>query len=239
MAAILIVGGAGGVGSAVARRLHARGETVILAGRDAGRLATLGRELDASTCVLDATDAAAIGPAVAGLSPLKGLVYAVGTITVKPLASLKPADFERDFAVNALGAALVAQACLPALKAEDAASIVLFSTVAVAQGFTGHASISMAKGAVEGLTRALATELAPTVRVNCIAPSLTKTPLASGLTGNPALAKAVAEMHALRRLGEPDDIAALAAFLLSDEAGWMTGQVIGVDGGRSSLRTKG
>jgi NAD(P)-dependent dehydrogenase (short-subunit alcohol dehydrogenase family) len=120
-----------------------------------------------------------------------------------------------------------------------AASVVLFSSVAVAQGFAAHASIAMAKGAVEGLTRSLAAELAPKVRVNSIAPSLTRTPLALALTSNEALAKAVADTHALRRLGEAEDVAALAAFLLGPEAGWITGQVIGVDGGRSTLRTKG
>ena len=241
--AILIVGGTGGIGSALARRLAARGETVRLAGRDEAALAAFGREIGATHHVFDVTDPAAVAAglaAVAAEGPLKGLAYAVGTITVKPLGSLKPADFSRDFAVNALGAALVLQAAAPALKAAAGdASVVLFSSVAVAQGFTGHASIAMAKGAVEGLVRALAAELAPKVRVNGIAPSLTRTPLAAALTGNEALAKAVAEMHALRRLGEPDDVAALAAFLLSAEAGWMTGQIIGVDGGRATLRTKG
>jgi NAD(P)-dependent dehydrogenase (short-subunit alcohol dehydrogenase family) len=111
--------------------------------------------------------------------------------------------------------------------------------VAVAQGFTAHASVAMAKGAVEGLTLALAAELAPKVRVNAIAPSLTRTPLARALTSSEQMAGAIAQMHAIPRLGEPDDIAALGAFLLSPEAGWITGQIIGVDGGRSTLRTKG
>ncbi len=243
MEPILIFGGSGGIGGAIARKLKARGEHVILLGRDAARLEAAGRALDAPTHRLDVTDAAAVAATMAEIAatgPIKGLAYAVGTITVKPIAALKPADFETDYKVNALGAALVLQGAAPALKAaSQGASVVLFSSVAVAQGFSGHASIAMAKGAVEGLTRALAAEFAPSVRINCIAPSLTRTPLASALTGNEALAKAVAELHALRRLGEPDDIAGLAAFLLSDEAGWMTGQVVGVDGGRSALRTKG
>jgi len=116
---------------------------------------------------------------------------------------------------------------------------VLFSSVAVAQGFSAHASIGMAKGAVEGLMLSLAAELAPKIRVNCIAPSLTRTPLAQALTSNEQMANAIAGLHAMQRLGEADDAAALAAFLLSSEASWITGQVIGVDGGRSSLRTKG
>ena len=238
---VIIFGGSGAVGSAIARRLAARGTSLHLVGRDAGRLAAVAQETGAGSSVADVTDPAAIGAAVeaaARAGGLGGLVYAAGTINLKPLGSLTADDFERDWRVNALGAALALKAAAPALKREDSA-VVLFSTVAVGQGFAAHASISMAKGAVEGLTLALAAELAPRVRVNCIAPSLTRTPLADALTRNEALAKAVAEAHALRRLGEPDDIAALAAFLLGPEAGWITGQVIGVDGGRSTLRTKG
>ncbi len=239
----VIVGGTGGIGAAIARRLRAKGEVVHLVGRDEEKLAALADAIGADDSVADVSDAAGLTAAVdaiAAAGPIKGLVYAVGTITVKPLASLTAEEMVRDFTINALGAALCLKAAAPALKrASGLASAVLFSTVAVAQGFTGHASIAMAKGAVEGLTLSLAAEFAPKIRVNCIAPSLTRTPLAAALTGNEALAKAVAEMHALRRLGEPDDIASLAAFLLSDEAGWITGQVIGVDGGRSMLRTKG
>jgi NAD(P)-dependent dehydrogenase (short-subunit alcohol dehydrogenase family) len=152
---------------------------------------------------------------------------------------LTEADFEQDFRINALGAAKAVQAALPALKAGgEPSSVVLFSTVAVAQGFASHASISMAKGAVEGLTLALAAELAPKVRVNAIAPSLTRTGLAAGVISNETLANGIAQMHALPRLGTAEDVGALAAFLVS-EASWITGQIIGVDGGRSTLRPKG
>ena len=113
------------------------------------------------------------------------------------------------------------------------------SSVAASQGFAAHASVSMAKAALEGLTFAMAAELAPAIRVNCVAPSLTRTPLSQSLTNSPQVADAIAQLHAMRRLGEPDDIAAFVDFLLSPEAGWITGQVIGVDGGRSRLRTKG
>ena len=132
------------------------------------------------------------------------------------------------------------ESAYPALKAtaSTTASIVLFSTVAVGQGFASHASVSMAKGAVEGLTLTLAAEWSPKVRVNAIAPSLTETPLASFMTANAATAQAIAAMHPLQRLGTAGEVAALAAFLLSDKAGWITGQVIGVDGGRSTLRVK-
>jgi NAD(P)-dependent dehydrogenase (short-subunit alcohol dehydrogenase family) len=155
------------------------------------------------------------------------------------LAKLTDADFETDFRINALGAAKAVQGALPALRTGNGGAIVLFSTVAVAQGFLAHASIAMAKGAVEGLTLALAAEFAPKVRVNAVAPLLTRTNLARSLTANEAVATGIAQMHALPRLGEGADSGALAAFLISDEASWITGQIIGVDGGRSTLRTKG
>ncbi len=237
----LIYGGNSGIGAATARLLAARGKAVHLAGRDAERLASVAAETGGrfTVCDVEQDDAFARVMNDAGGS-LAGLIYAVGSINLKPVARLTTPDFERDFRLNALGAALAAQAALPALKAfEGTASITLFSTVAVAQGFTAHASIAMAKGAVEGLTLALAAELAPKVRVNCIAPSLTKTPLAKALTGNEQMASAIAQMHPLPRLGEPEDVARLAAFLATDDASWITGQIIGVDGGRSTLRTKG
>jgi NAD(P)-dependent dehydrogenase (short-subunit alcohol dehydrogenase family) len=129
---------------------------------------------------------------------------------------------------------------LPALKkAPESASIVLFSSVAARQGFAFHASIGMAKGAIQGLTLSLAAELAPQIRVNAIAPSLTRTRLADGILANEQMASSIAGLHGLQRLGQPEDIGALAAFLVSSESLWITGQIIGVDGGRSSIRTKG
>lgn len=238
---ILIYGGAGGIGSAIARRLAARGQSLHLVGRTRDTLAAVTSELGASFTVADVEDTSSFPRVAADAGEsLAGLVYAIGTITLKPLNRLTAAEFDRDFRVNAAGAALAVQAALPALRAGPVpASIVLFSSVAVGQGFSAHASISMAKGAVEGLTVALATELAPKIRVNAIAPSLTETPLAAALTGNSQMASAIAQLHPLQRLGTPADIAAMADFLLSAESGWVTGQVIGVDGGRSRLRTKG
>lgn len=237
---VLVYGGSGGIGRAVAEALVTRGYGLHLVARDGARLSDAARALGASYTIADATSVDDVKRATeeaAADGPLAGLVYAVGTINLKPLARLSAADFETDFRVNALGAALAVQAAVP--KMQLSAGIVLFSTVAAAQGFTAHASVAMAKGAVEGLTLALAAELAPKIRVNCIAPSLTDTPLAKGFTGNEAMVSAIAGMHALQRLGKPQDIAPLAALLVSGEAGWITGQIIGVDGGRSSLRTKG
>jgi 3-oxoacyl-[acyl-carrier protein] reductase len=167
---------------------------------------------------------------------LDGLVYCPGTINLKPIRGLKMDDFRHDFEVNVIGAVKVIQAALKALKKGGHASIVLFSTVAVAQGMPFHASIAAAKGAVEGLAKSLAAELAPTIRVNAIAPSLTETPLASRLLSSPEKMEASANRHPLKRIGQAGDIAHMAAFLLSDQTSWITGQVIGVDGGMAALK---
>lgn len=244
MKRVVIYGGTGGIGAATARALRARRIPLHLAARDAGRLAEAAEALgDTTVSAGDVTDPDFFKRVTqeAG-SELAGLVYAVGTINLRPLARLTAQDAETDFRVNALGAFLAIQAAAAALKAgagEAGAGVVLFSTVAVAQGFPAHASVAMAKGAVEGLALSLAAEMSPQVRVNVVAPSLTRTPLAAAITSNETLASGIAAMHALQRLGTPDDIGALAAFLVSEEAGWITGQIIGADGGRSTLRTKG
>jgi NAD(P)-dependent dehydrogenase (short-subunit alcohol dehydrogenase family) len=234
-----VIIGTSGIGGTLARRLAASGVELHLISRQESSLA---KELGASFAIADVQDKAALDAAILVAGPsIDGLAYCAGTINLKPLHRLIDADVQRDFEINALGAFRAAQAALPLLKAslQKTSSILLFSTVAVQQGFASHASIAMAKGAVEGLTRAMAAELAPKIRVNAIAPSLTKTPLSQMLTQNEATAQAIAALHPLQRLGEPDDIASLGAFLLGVEAGWITGQVIGVDGGRSTLRTKG
>jgi NAD(P)-dependent dehydrogenase (short-subunit alcohol dehydrogenase family) len=240
---ILVYGGTGGIGASAAKALKARGYKVHLAARDEAKLVALAQQISATWTAGDVLDPDFLTRATQEAAPdgiLHGLIYAVGTINLKPIARLKTSDFETDFRINAVSAAQAIQAALPALKAgEDISSVILFSTVAVAQGFAAHASVAMAKGAVEGLTLAMAAELSPKIRVNCIAPSLTRTNLAKPLTGNESMATAIAGMHAMGRLGEPDDIGPLAAFLTSDEASWITGQIIGVDGGRSTLRTKG
>jgi NAD(P)-dependent dehydrogenase (short-subunit alcohol dehydrogenase family) len=241
---VVIYGGTGGIGMATARALRKRGIPLHLAARDAGRLEEAAADLGETTFTAgDVTDPAHFATVTqeAG-DTLAGLIYAVGTINLKPLAKLTADDAVTDFKLNALGALLALQAAAPALKAgagEAGAGVVLFSTVAVAQGFAAHASVAMAKGAVEGLALSLAAELSPQIRINVVAPSLTRTPLAAAITGNETLASGIASMHALQRLGTPDDIGALAAFLVSAEAGWITGQIIGADGGRSTLRTKG
>ncbi|MFO7688292.1 MAG: SDR family oxidoreductase [Desulfobacterales bacterium] len=238
---VVIYGGSGGIGSATGRILRARGYDLHLVGRSEDKLSAIAAELEATFTTGDVSDGR-LFPRVAEDAgvPLNGLVYAVGTINLRSLQRLTEADFLNDFRVNAMGAALAIQAALPALKKSTGiASVVLFSSVAALQGFTFHGSIGMAKGAVNGLTLSLANELAPRVRVNAIAPSLTRTQLAKDILSNVQMTASIAELHALQRLGTPEDIAAITAFLLSPEADWITGQIIGVDGGRSTLRTKG
>jgi len=167
---------------------------------------------------------------------LDGLVYCPGSIRLEPFQKIKLEAFREDFELNLIGAVRSMQAALPALKAGIRPAVVFFSTVAVSTGMPMHASIASAKGAVEGLTRSLAAELAPSIRVNAIAPSLTATPLAAKLLRSERQQEAAARRHPLDRIGRPDDIADAARFLLSEQADWITGEVLAVDGGMGSLR---
>ena len=237
---VIIYGGSGGIGSATARALHERGYDLHLVGRSRDKLAPIATELGASFTVGDVREGSVFSRVAqeAG-EPLAGLVYAVGTVNLGSLRRLTEADFLDDFRLNALGAALAVQAAWPALrKSDETASVVLFSSIAASQGFSLHASMGMAKGAVSGLTLSLAAELAPHVRVNAIAPSLIRTPLAEGILRSEQVAMTLAKLHPLPRLGTPEDVAALAAFLISPESSWITGQILAVDGGRSTLRIK-
>lgn len=241
-APILIYGGTGAIGSAIARRLAAAGRRVHLVARDPDALAALARETGATTTAGDVTDPALFERATAdaaGDGALAGLAYAVGTIRLKPFHRLTAAEIEEDFALNALGAARAVQAALPGLrKADGGASVLLFSTVAVDQGFPAHASIAMAKGAVAALARTLAAELAPHVRVNAIAPSLTLGGMGNDVAATDSMKKAIADLHPAGRLGTGEDVAGVAEVLLTEAGTWITGQTIGVDGGRSTLKAR-
>lgn len=234
---VLIMGANGGIGQALAEILIKRGDEVALTARDAS---TLNYAQGAATYSVDVFDPASIQAAIDGVGDaLTGLVYAVGSIELKPLKAAKDEDFLQSYERNVLGAVRALRAAEGALK-RNKGSVVLFSTIAVQQGFSAHSVIASAKGAVEGLTRSLAAEWSPDVRVNCVAPSLTDTALAKPLTGSEQMAKSIAAMHPIPRLGKAEDSAQAAAFLLSDTtSGWMTGQVLHVDGGRSALRVKG
>ena len=226
---ILIVGASSGIGRGLAHRLSGQ-----------AHLWTASRspvsEQDPRHLAWDAADATAPFPADGLPDALDGLVYCPGSIRLLPFERIDDAAFREDFEVNLLGAVRAIRAALPALKAASQASIVLFSTVAVGTGMPMHATVAAAKGAVEGLTRSLAAEFAPRIRVNAIAPSLADTPLASRLLKTDRQREAAAARHPLERVGQADDIAAAAHFLLGEESSWVSGQVMHVDGGMGALR---
>lgn len=168
--------------------------------------------------------------------PINGLVYFPGTIILKPFNRLNESDFLSDYKINTLGAASFIQHYLANLKASQQASIVLISSVAVGLGLPFHSSISMAKGALEGLTRALAAEFAPNIRVNCIAPSLTNTPLGEKFINTPEKLEASQKRNPLKKIGEAVDLANAIEFLISEKSSWITGQVLSVDGGMKHLK---
>ncbi|QIT54881.1 SDR family oxidoreductase [Aquisalimonas sp. 2447] len=240
-APVLIMGARGGIGEALTRKLAAHQQPLVLSARDPDGIRGLATETGASTVACDALDAHSIRSAVetaAADNGLAGLAYCIGSIVLKPFRSATESDFIDAYRLNTVGAALAVQAAAPALRKAQG-SVVLFSTVAAGQGFGNHTVIAAAKGGVEALTRSLATDLAPDIRVNCIAPSLSRTALAEQLLSNEKMAESLAASHPLKRVGEAADSAAMAAFLLGGESSWITGQVFPVDGGRGALRTRG
>ena len=229
MATYLIVGGSSGIGRALTDQLLDAGHAVHVWARAA-------RDLPAAVTfhAVDVTDGATdLGQLVP--DGLDGLVYCPGNIDLKSFRSLKPESFRSSFELNVVGAVRCLQACERVLKRSERAAVVLFSTVAVQRGMPFHAAVAAAKGAVEGLTRSLAAEYAPSVRVNAIAPSLTDTPLAEKLLATEEKRAASAQRHPVGKVGRPEDIAAMAAFLLGEQAAFVTGQVIGMDGGMSAI----
>jgi len=223
MAEYMVIGGASGTGAELVRQLIEGGNNVH---------ATSSRRDLPGTQWFDARSPGEL------VFPerLDGLVYCPGTIRLKPFHRLTKEEFLDDFTVNCLGAVAVIQQCLPALKRSASPSIVLFSTIAAAQGMAFHASIASAKGAVEGLVRSLAAEFAPAIRVNAIAPTLTDTPLAAALLDTDAKRDAARKRNPLQEVGNPADIAAMARFLLGAESRMLSGQILRPDAGLSSIR---
>ena len=228
----LIIGGTSGIGAALVSQLIEQGHQVSVLSR--GLASTANPHPSVSYHQADVTNHQQPLPVID--QPINGLVYCPGSINLKPFRALKADDFLQDFQVNLVGAVRCIQHYLPKLQEGSNPSIVLFSTVAVKAGMAFHASVSSAKGAVEGFGKALAAELAPKVRVNVIAPSLTATPMAEKLTNSEAKLKASEERHPLKRIGQPAEIASMAKYLLSSDSAWVTGQVFHIDGGMSSLK---
>jgi NAD(P)-dependent dehydrogenase (short-subunit alcohol dehydrogenase family) len=227
----LIIGGSGGIGMALAKQLAQSGNNVI-ATYNKNEPVQVGSNIRFHQLnILDDTITLDFLP-----DELSGIIYCPGSINLRPFERIKPADFEIDYKLQVIGAIKIIQAVLPKLKKAENASIVLFSTVAVQSGFPFHTQVAASKGAIEGLTKALAAEYAPKIRINCIAPSLTDTPLAANLLNSDQKKEANAARHPLKRIGTAEDIAHIAAFLLSEKASWITGQIMHVDGGMSSLK---
>lgn len=229
---IFVIGGSSGIGLEIVNKLNNDRCDIFVGSRTSDFLTNLPEVHHIKLDVMD--DIFDLG----GLPDiLHGLVYCPGTILLKPFQRLTGDDFRKDLDINFLGAVKAIQSSLKRLKkAPGGASIILFSTVAVKIGMPFHSSVASAKAAVEGLTRSLAAEFAPRLRFNAIAPSLTDTPLAESLLSDEGRQKASAERHPLKRIGSPQEIAALACHLLSDEGSWITGQIFHIDGGISSIR---
>ncbi|GGX15935.1 SDR family NAD(P)-dependent oxidoreductase [Aquimarina muelleri] len=225
---ILLIGGSHGIGFEIALKLYSE-HTIFIASRTSenlGNLEVTHIPYDTSKDEIDVS-----------LLPerIDGFVYCPGSINLKPFKRLELKDFEEDMQINFMFLVKIIHALLPKLKKSKQASLIFFSTVAVKIGMPFHTSIAAAKGAIEGFAKALAAEYAPLFRVNVIAPSLTDTPLAKKLLNNEKKQEIMDSRHPMKRIGQAADIANIARFLLSDDSSWITGQVIGVDGGLSTL----
>jgi len=226
MANILVVGGSKGIGAALIEKLLPE-NTVINLSRTAPSITHPN---------LIHNDFDVLQDDIPLFEDVQAIVYCPGSINLKPITSLKTEDFKADFEINVLGAVKIIQKYARKLKKQDNASVVLFSTVAVQQGMPFHASVAAAKGAIEGITKSLAAEFAGAVRFNCIAPTMTRTSLAAGILKNEEAEQRIAQRHPSKMINEAEDVAALVQFLLSPSSKNMTGQILGIDGGMSTLK---
>lgn len=227
---ILIIGGSSGIGLALAEILAAE-NNVFIASRSKEKLEGLNVNHLPYDATSDSLDTALLP------EQLDGFVYCPGSINLRPFKGLSVEAFEKDFQINVTGAINSLKIVLNQLSASGNASVVFFSTVAVQTGMPFHSSVAASKGAIEGLTRSLAAEFAPKIRVNAIAPSLVDTPLASKFLNNDTKKEKANERHPLGRIGSAKEIAQAATFLLGEESSWMTGRVLQLDGGIGNLKT--
>jgi len=230
----LIFGATGSVGSSLAKQLKNSGNDIHLVARNESEVKTIAEQLGSSYTVADVLEDGFIEKVKLDINDIKGIAYCVGSIDLKPLRMVTESDMNKCMKLNLYSAIEAIKGYQESLK-KNKGSVVLFSTVAAQRGFTNHTIIASAKAAVEGLTVTLAAEFAPNIRVNCVAPSLSKSKIAEPMLKNPAIAEGIAKAHPLKRLGEGRDSAALAKFLITEESSWVTGQIIAVDGGRSKL----
>ena len=234
----VIIGAGGGIGSALARLLHQNNGQPILLGRSAEKLEPLAAELQARSLAVDATKIDELEQAIASFGTIAGLVNCAGSILLKPAHLISEAEWRQTIDTNLTTAFAAVRAGAKALSAQGG-SIVLCATAAARIGMANHEAIAAAKGGVIGLTLSAAATYAPrNIRVNCVAPGLVDTPLAARITGNEASLKMSTAMHALGRIGKPDDVASAIAWLLEPTNNWVTGQVIGIDGGLGTLRAR-
>ena len=230
----LIFGATGSVGSNLAEKLKNSGNDVHLVARNKNEVKTIAEKLDCSYTVADVLEDGFIEKVKADTNEIKGIAYCVGSIDLKPLRMITEQDLNKCMKLNLYSAVEAIKGYQEILK-KNKGSVVLFSTVAAQRGFTNHAIIASAKAAVEGLTVTLAAEFAPNIRVNCIAPSLSRSKIAEPMLKNTSIAEGIEKAHPLKRLGEGKDSASLAKFLITEDSSWVTGQIIAVDGGRSKL----
>ena len=232
----LIFGATGSIGSSLANQLYNEKRDCHLIGRNEEELKRLANKLSYSFSVCDVLKINFTKKLLEELADVEvlGMAYCVGSIDIKPFKLTKSSDFVSSYVLNLVAVTEIIRNFEDNLKKNDA-SIVLFSTVAAKKGFVNHSIISSSKSGVEGLTVALAAEFAPNIRVNCIAPSLTKSKMAKNLIKNSKIEESIAKLHPLKRIGEGIDAANLALFLLSKNSSWITGQIIGVDGGRAAI----
>ena len=233
---ILIFGATGSVGSSLAKLLSKDPSEIHLIGKNEAEVSKLSNEVGSSYSVVDVTDPVFIDKIDGDLKDIDitGIAYCVGSIDLKPINLITKKDYLKSLELNLFPIVEIIKKYKENLK-KNKSSVVVFSTVAVRQGFPNHSIISPVKASLEGLTVSLAAELSPDVRVNCIAPSLSKSKMAGRILGNAKIAEGIAKQHPLKRVGEGIDSAALAKFLLSKDSSWITGQIIGVDGGRSNV----